>query len=238
MAITKTSYPTRKRILSTCVRLFLEQGYKRTTLAEIVEKADVSFSSFQNIFRAKDGVLTELVDAMFVLQFPPEQEAGALPPLDACVVDAAIQLTLTEQNENLREVYTEAYTQREALSRIHERMMPALQKIFQPYMPEADEAKFYALEVGSAALMRGFISEKCTESFTLEKKINTFLTMSMGAYGVPEEEQQRLLAYVASLDIHKLAEEAMYRLFNRLSVQYEFSLKTLVPQPKRKEMED
>ena len=47
------------------MKLFLEQGYRKSTMAEITEKAGVSCSSFQNIFRAKDGVLTELVQFMF-----------------------------------------------------------------------------------------------------------------------------------------------------------------------------
>ena len=65
IALTSASLPAKKRILTVCVKLFLEQGYKKTTVAEIVHKADVSNSSFQNIFRAKDGVLTELVQFMF-----------------------------------------------------------------------------------------------------------------------------------------------------------------------------
>ena len=58
IGITSASLPAKKRILTVCVKLFLEKGYKRTTLAEIIEKAEVSYSTFQNIFRAKDGVLT------------------------------------------------------------------------------------------------------------------------------------------------------------------------------------
>ena len=69
IGITSASLPAKKRILTVCVKLFLEKGYRRTTLAEIIEKADVSYSTFQNIFRAKDGVLTELVEFMFSNQF-------------------------------------------------------------------------------------------------------------------------------------------------------------------------
>ena len=69
IAITSASLPAKRRILTVCVKLFLEKGYKRTTVAEIVQKADVSNSTFQNIFRAKDGVLTELVEFMFDNQF-------------------------------------------------------------------------------------------------------------------------------------------------------------------------
>ena len=95
MAITSASLPAKKRILTVCVRLFLEKGYKRSTLAEIIEKADVSYSTFQNIFRAKDGVLTELVEFMFSNQFAmARDEAGAkLPPVYVYAVETAIQMT-------------------------------------------------------------------------------------------------------------------------------------------------
>lgn len=52
-----------------CVRLFLEKGYKKTTMSEILRESGVSNSSFQNIFHTKDGVLFELVEFMFSYQF-------------------------------------------------------------------------------------------------------------------------------------------------------------------------
>lgn len=48
IALTNASLPAKRRILTTCVKLFLEQGYKKTTVAEIISGADVSCSSFQN----------------------------------------------------------------------------------------------------------------------------------------------------------------------------------------------
>ena len=42
IAITSASLPTKKRILAVCVKLFLEKGYKQTTLAEITGSAAVS----------------------------------------------------------------------------------------------------------------------------------------------------------------------------------------------------
>ena len=54
------SADAKRRILTACVRFFLEKGYTRTTVAEIVKEADVSISTFQNVFRTKDGVLVEL----------------------------------------------------------------------------------------------------------------------------------------------------------------------------------
>ena len=83
MALTNASLPAKRRILAVCVKLFLEQGYKKTTVAQIVHRAGVSNSSFQNIFRAKDGVLTELVAFMFSSQFGAARAAigEKLPPV-------------------------------------------------------------------------------------------------------------------------------------------------------------
>ena len=107
--ITSASLPAKKRILTVCVKLFLEQGYKKTTVAEIVHKAAVSNSIFQNIFRAKDGVLTELAEFMFSNQFSMARGVVGtqLPPVYVYAAETAIQMTLTELNENLREIYVE-----------------------------------------------------------------------------------------------------------------------------------
>lgn len=63
------SEESKRKILSACVKLFIEQGYHNTTLAQVLKEAEVSSSTFQNIFHSKDGVLLELTDFMFDSQF-------------------------------------------------------------------------------------------------------------------------------------------------------------------------
>ena len=232
MAITSASLPAKKRILTVCVRLFLEKGYKRSTLAEIIKKADVSYSTFQNIFRAKDGVLTELVEFMFSNQFAmARDEAGAkLPPVYVYAVETAIQITLTELNENLREIYIEAYTEKEASEYILRETAKELQSIFASYLPGATERDFYDMEIGSASIMRGYMAHPCDEELTLEKKLRLFLTMSLRACNVPKEEVEQVIRFVEGLDIRGIAEQVMQKLFKALAMRYEFSLTGIVPE--------
>ena len=232
MAITSASLPAKKRILTVCVRLFLEKGYKRSTLAEIIKKADVSYSTFQNIFRAKDGVLTELVEFMFSNQFAmARDEAGAkLPPVYVYAVETAIQITLTELNENLREIYIEAYTEKEASEYILRETAKELHGIFGSYLPDATERDFYDMEIGSASIMRGYMAHPCDEELTLEKKLRLFLTMSLRAYNVPKEEVEQVIRFVEGLDIRAIAEQVMQKLFKTLAMRYEFSLTGIVPE--------
>ena len=149
IAITNASLPSKKRILTVCVKLFLEQGYKKTTVAEIVHKAAVSNSIFQNIFRAKDGVLTELAEFMFSNQFSMARGVVGtqLPPVYVYAAETAIQMTLTELNENLREIYVESYTHSEVSEFIFRATARELYRIFGPYQPELTEEDFYALVI-------------------------------------------------------------------------------------------
>lgn len=51
--------------------MFIEKGYKETTMLDIIREAGVSAGTFQNIFRTKDGVLTELVNVMLTISSAP-----------------------------------------------------------------------------------------------------------------------------------------------------------------------
>ena len=76
----------------------------------------------RNVFRTKDGVLVELVKFMFGSQFDMAgQIAGQkLPPVYVYAVETSIQLALTELNENLRDIYLEAYSHTEASEYIYQ----------------------------------------------------------------------------------------------------------------------
>ena len=233
ITITTASLPAKKRILTVCVRLFLEKGYKKTTVAEIVREAGVSVSSFQNIFRAKDGVLTELVEFMFQNQFAMARSTAAahLPPVYVYAVETAIQMTLTELNENLREIYIEAYTQAEASDYIFRETAKELYRIFGPYQPGLTPCDFYTMEIGSAGLMRGYMAHPCGGEMTLEKKLRAFLTMSLRAYNVPQDELDGALQFVESLNIREISERVLQKLFQALAMRFDFSLAGIMEKP-------
>ena len=232
MAVRSDGLQTEKRILQACVRLFLENGYRRTTMLQIFKEAQVSSGSFQNLFRSKDGVLLELVKFMFENQFGMARSvAGAeLPPVYVYAAETALQITLTELNENLREIYLEAYTQEHLLDYIQRATAKELHRIFGPYQPGLTEQDYYELELGTAGLMRGYMANPCTADFPLERKLEKFLTLALRGYKVPEEELQQVLSFLAGLDIRGIAQKVMEELFRQLAMRYEFPPEGLVPQ--------
>lgn len=217
---------SRKKILSACVRLFWVQGFRKTPPKQILQEAGVSAGTFYNLYKSKAGVLMELTDFMFSQQFgiAGKLSAGGASPALVYALETYIQLALTELNENLREIYIEVYTQPDILERIRQKTTAELQRIFGPYLPECSASDFYEMDIGTAAIMRGYMERPCDLYFTLEWKIECFLRMTLTVYHVPETQISEILQTIAALDIRTIADSVMQRLFTALQMKYEFTL--------------
>ena len=148
MARRYDSEAVRNRVLSASVRLFLERGYHGTTMAAILKEADVSSSSFQNVFGNKDGVMYELMKLMFSGQFSAADSAAALlgpnaSPAFVYALETSIQLTIAELSEIICDLYLQAYISERSLEYIRRNTAKHLQKMFQQYNPSFDEEDFY-----------------------------------------------------------------------------------------------
>ena len=225
----RDSSETKRKILTVCVRLFLEQGYKNTTVSQIVDEAGVARGSYLNLFPTKDRILLELTETMFGGQFGVARSIAdsKLPPVYAYAVETAIQLTLTELNENLREIYIEAYSLPDTSEYIYLHTTAELKQIFGEHFPDDTESDFYEMEIGTAGLMRSYMARKCDIHFPLERKLSRFLTAAMRVYRVPEDELEQTVRFVERLDIRSIAERVMHSLFQTLAMHYDFSLQEI-----------
>lgn len=99
-----------------------------------------------------------------------------------------------------------------------------MQRIFGPYLPECSASDFYEMDIGTAAIMRGYMERPCDLYFTLERKIECFLRMTLTVYHVPEAQISEILQTIAALDIRTIADSVIQRLFTALQMKYEFTL--------------
>jgi len=229
MDLRRDSSETKRKILTVCVRLFLEQGYKNTSVSQIVDEAGVARGSYLNLFPTKDKILLDLTETMFGGQFGMARSIAdiKLPPVYAYAVETAIQLTLTELNENLREIYIEAYSLPDTSEYIYLHTTAELKQIFSANFPDYSDSDFYEMEIGTAGLMRNYMARKCDIHFPLERKLSRFLTAAMRVYRVPEDELEQTVRFVERLDIRSIAERVMHTLFQTLAMHYDFSLQEI-----------
>ena len=229
MYLRRDSSETKRKILTVCVRLFLEQGYKNTSVSQIVDEAGVARGSYLNLFPTKDKILLDLTETMFGGQFGMARSIAdaKLPPVYAYALETAIQLTLTELNENLREIYIEAYSLPDTSEYIYLHTTAELKQIFGANFPDYSDSDFYEMEIGTAGLMRNYMARKCDIHFPLERKLSRFLTAAMRVYRVPEDELEQAVRFVERLDIRSIAERVMHTLFQTLAMHYDFSLQEM-----------
>ena len=72
--------------------------------------------------------------------------------------------------------------------------------------------------------MRSYMAKKCSIHFPFNRKIERFLASSMRVFKVPEEEHQKVIAFVSGLDLKAIATDVLQKLFAMLEMKYDFKL--------------
>ena len=88
---------------------------------------------------------------------------------------------------------------------------------------EGGKGENHELEIGSAGIMRGYMSRGCDMYFTLERKLERFLSMSLGVYNVPEDERRRIIDHILELDMRAIATSVLHELVQMLADHFDFA---------------
>ena len=229
---------TRAQVLRYAVVLFLEQGYRETTLEQIAGGIDRTKSSVLRAYPDKESILYALVTHMFTAQFSTTRTmlGDNADPLLVYCVETALQLHICELNESLRDLYTAAYTLPTTVDYIYRSAAQELQQIFGKYLPDAVQSDFYELDLVSAGVMRGLMARKCDMYFTIEKKIALFLRCTLKIYDVPAQEREAVIPRVLAMDLGAMASSLVEKTV-RLA-QAGFDRDTLLASAADKEGED
>ena len=196
----------RNKMLLAAIQLFLEQGYEKTTTAQISKAAGMSPTSFFAAFENKEALMLTLTKIMFESQFAKAKSfAKELEPLMVYCLETSLQIYITELSEPLRELYVVAYTLPSTSEYIYKSTSAQIKAIFSPFMPGAEDKDFYETDIASASIMRGFMAKKCDMYFTVQKKISRFLECCLKLYDVPAEKRKSLIEAVLAFDLSTVA---------------------------------
>lgn len=196
----------RNKMLLAAIQLFLDQGYEKTTTAQIARAAGMSPTSFFAAFKNKEALLLTLTQIMFENQFAKARAfAKDMEPLMVYCLETSLQIYITELSEPLREIYVMAYTLPSTTEYILKSTAVQIKAIFSPFMPDAEDKDFYEMDIASGSIMRGFMARKCDMYFTVQKKIERFLECCLKLYDVPKEKRASLIEAVLAFDLHSVA---------------------------------
>ena len=205
--IQPTGLTTRKKLLRAAVKLFLEKGYEGATAKEIADLSGVSTGAPFLPFGGKEGVLLALVKLMFNRQFDTADETAApfRDPLLVYGVETSIQMNIVELSEPLRELYVTAYTLPSTSKFIYGQMDKRLERTFASYLPQLERKDFYELEIASAGITRSFMVEPCDRYFTMERKLQRYLSCCFKIFEVPPEQYHHIIDQVLAMDLKTIS---------------------------------
>lgn len=193
----------KKYILFAAATLFLDIGYTAATIKKIAEKAQTNTGSLQNIFKTKEDILCELVSFVLESQFDATSKFLTGKTDDKLLFYAAettLQLYLAESDEKIRELYAAAYSLPKTTEIIQETITGKLENIFKEQLPELKTRDFFRLEIASGGIMRNFMTLPCSVWFSMDDKVESFLTTTFRVYCVSEEKIRQAIDFVSQFD--------------------------------------
>lgn len=204
----------RNKMLHAAIKLFLKNGYEKTTTASIAKEAGMTPSSFFAAFESKEELLLTLVKIMFGNQFESASQFGEVSddPLLLYSTETSLQIYTAELSEPLKEIYVMAYSLPSTSEYIYGSMAGRLQKIFSRYMPDAELKDFYEMDIASAGIMRAYMAKPCDMYFTIKNKLTRFLQSSLTLYSVPKEVQAQIIDSILKMDLQSYAEQMIQRM--------------------------
>ncbi len=209
----------RRNVLHTATMLFIEKGYHLTTVKELCTRCNISIGTFINLFECKENLMKDIVQFVLEAQFEKTEQLIADIPHDTILLYAAettLQLYMAESKEHIRELYSVAYSLPHTTEIIQNTITQKLEVIFKEQMPELKTRDFYMLEIASGGVMRGFLTKPCDMMFSMEDKVQSFLTTTLRIFLVPDEKIAEAIEFVSRFDFKTIADEAIAEMFEKI----------------------
>ena len=209
MVATNQKGSVKSKILHAAAKLFLRQGYEKSTIREIAAEAGVNRGSVCFAFKDKEAILCELVAYVLEGQFEATTKFLEGKTQDKILFYAAettLQLYIAESSEHMRELYNVSYSLPHSSNVIFHAITGKLENIFKEYLPAWETKDFYEREISSAGIMRNHMSVPCDVYFTMERKVRAFLESTFLLYRVPDKKIEEAIAFVSKFDWQKIAQ--------------------------------
>lgn len=222
---------TRIRIIRLGARLFIEEGYSRTSFSRIAKELDISLGNMTFYFPTKEHLLAILCNELCSFQRAlMEKEIGeGYSNLLSYCLELTSMTAICEEDAVARDFFHAIYTSPLSLDIIRDNDTEKTRAVFGEFRPEWTDGKWIEAENLVSGIEYGTIMTR-EERTPLPLQIEGGLEAIMTLYGVPEEVRRRKIEKVLSMDfralgrrilgefksyIEKTNEEALQRAKNR-----------------------
>lgn len=204
----------RQRILSAAKELFVQQGYKKTTIRQIVEKSGVLTGSIYYFFKNKEDIFQSLVMELFLQctnliakNFAGESLAFRYAAL--CLVE----FEAVAMNKLVRETYYEGYTAPKIFERITEHLTNMTGSIFGAELALSRDEVFLRSLLIKGAMRSYVVQYDFGRSINRQDYAMLVIDTALQLLGVSQAERKKTLQQLKERlpEIQAIADEMIHR---------------------------
>ena len=201
---------TKHEIIKVASRMFLEDGYSKTTIRMIANELEISPGHLMFYFPTKDHLLAEVVDMLCEYQWRLIRritDEGASQLMAICF-ELTTMAAACEESEIARDLYISSYTHPLTLEKIRKNDAERAHEIFGEYCEGWSETQFLEAETLISGIE--YSTLMVTESSSpLDVRISGALNTLMMIYNVPEEIRRDKIRKALSMDYRSMGRQIL-----------------------------
>lgn len=191
------------RILAMAKALFVEQGYKKTTIRQIVEKSGILTGSIYHFYKNKEAIFREIVllvvkqnTVLINKYFADESPAFKYAAMNVISIKAA------DVNEFIRESYYEGYTSNAIFEHIVEHVTDTTETMFKERQLHYSRQDYYVRNL----LIRGALRSCAAKLYFKNDEVSSkkcsdmLVEMSLSLFEYSKDEIRTVLKRLEQLD--------------------------------------
>ena len=205
-------------VIRATTKLFLQNGYTRTSLKMIEKDSGVKVGNITYYFHSKEDLLKVLVEELMdyhAIMLDDIHEKNS-DNLFAYAMEITVQIALCENNRSAWDLYSSAYNLPQTYEIIKAWAAEKNYNLFRDRLPDWTEHDFKEIEEVASGIELAALKSVCNRNFTLDKKISLFLNSLLMLYKVSEEERKKVIEKVLALDYEKMAKDMFESFVKRL----------------------
>ena len=194
-----------EKILAAAKLLFIKQGYKKTTIRQIVKESGVLTGSIYHFYKNKEDIFRVLLllimkqgTILMDKYFADESPAFKYAAINIVGIKAA------ESNEFVRESYYECYTSNIVFEQMVEYITDVSERMLRYKTPDYTHEDYYIKTLLIRGAMRSCIAKfyfrQSIQSIPSKKCAETLTRMSLSQFGFDELEIKNVLMRIEKLD--------------------------------------
>lgn len=192
----------REKVLNAAKELFIQQGYKKTTILQIVDRSGVLTGSIYHFFKNKEDIFKTLVLDLFDMgdSLVVESLDTNISPGLRTTILCTLELIAVELDERICELYYEAYNSNFIFESLVTRGTEFAQTLFREYNPSFAYDDYYVRVMAIKGVLRSFISHRYLHPQTsLLSRFEVFVDIGLQAFNVPLSEIDQVKSDLAGM---------------------------------------